>query len=258
VTNLRRIDGPKPRSIDRAPSTDDTARRALLLASIGQLADAQPPLVDADDLRLALLTERVGDVGAAYWRGMADIEGELQKLAATASSPGSRPSNGSVLGERWKQAEALRVPLRRPGGFRWSFPDRRPGRGAALHRVLLRLALGHLGHRGEVLRRADLMRRGACRTQGADRCEGIGVMTLSQPCAHPDAPAHHTFTHTHDGYPVHICSDVPARQELIDALLLAAVGLSTKSGCVDQGVSRDDRCRPDHRGSTAGPGGSHE
>jgi hypothetical protein len=55
----------------------------MLQASIGQLADAQPPLVDSDDLRLALLTERVGDVGAAYWRGATAIEDELQLVAAT-------------------------------------------------------------------------------------------------------------------------------------------------------------------------------
>jgi hypothetical protein len=74
---------PRPVEAPR-PSTNDMARRGMLLASIGQLADHQPPLVDADDLRLALLSERVGEVGAAYWRGHTDIEGELQKVAATA------------------------------------------------------------------------------------------------------------------------------------------------------------------------------
>jgi hypothetical protein len=83
MSNVRRIDGPKPRSVDRSSSREDLARRAMLQASIGQLADAQPPLVDSDDLRLALLTERVGDVGAAYWRGMNALEDELQKAAAT-------------------------------------------------------------------------------------------------------------------------------------------------------------------------------
>ena len=72
-----------PVNAPRSTPVDDMARRSLLLASIGQLADHQPPLVDADDLRLALLTERVGEVGAAYWRGMNAIEDELQKAAAT-------------------------------------------------------------------------------------------------------------------------------------------------------------------------------
>jgi hypothetical protein len=55
-------------------------------------------------------------------------------------------------------------------------------------------------------------------------------MTLSQPCAHPDASAHHTTVRTRDGHHAHICSDVPAAQEWIDALLLLAEGLSTTSG----------------------------
>jgi hypothetical protein len=49
----------------------------------------------------------------------------------------------------------------------------------------------------------------------------------------------------------------PDQQELIDALL-PGNGLSIQSGCVDQGVSKDDRCGPDHRGSPAGSWGSHE
>jgi hypothetical protein len=81
--DVRRISGSKPRSVN-PPGVDDFARRSILLASIGQLADHEPPLVDSDDLRLALLTERVGEVGAAYWRAHTDIEGELQRVAATA------------------------------------------------------------------------------------------------------------------------------------------------------------------------------
>lgn len=82
--DVRRIDGPKPPSVTRSNPTDDFARRSILLAQFGALADVEPPLVDSDDLRLALLTERCGEVASAYWRGHTDIEGELQKVAATA------------------------------------------------------------------------------------------------------------------------------------------------------------------------------
>lgn len=65
-------------------AVNDIARRQMLLTAVGTLVDHEPPLVDSDDLRLALLSERVGEVGAAYWRGHVDIEGELMKVAATA------------------------------------------------------------------------------------------------------------------------------------------------------------------------------
>jgi hypothetical protein len=79
----RHLHGVKPPATSR---TNDLARRQMLFAAVGQLIDTEPPLVDADDLRLALLTERVGEVGACYWRAHRDLEGELQKVMATAGA----------------------------------------------------------------------------------------------------------------------------------------------------------------------------
>jgi hypothetical protein len=79
---------------------------------------------------------------------------------------------------------------------------------------------------------------------------------LCQHSAHPDATHFNTW-HRRGDQVIHIDSDKPVPQSLIDALHLLADGCTVPAPCVDQEVS-DDRCGPDHRGSPAGPGGSHE
>ena len=66
------------------PDFNTAARRSLLNAHLWQLVDHEPAWATADDERLALLCERIGDVAGAYLRGHTDIEGEIQKVAATA------------------------------------------------------------------------------------------------------------------------------------------------------------------------------
>lgn len=65
-------------------TTDMVARRVAIQQAVVSLLDHEPPTVNTDDARLALLTERVGEVGAVYWRGHTDIEGELLRVCATA------------------------------------------------------------------------------------------------------------------------------------------------------------------------------
>jgi hypothetical protein len=80
--NVRRITGPKPASL-KPLSENDVARRVALQQTVAAMLPFEPKLVDGDDARLALLIERVGEVGAAYWRGHTDIDGELLKVWAS-------------------------------------------------------------------------------------------------------------------------------------------------------------------------------
>lgn len=67
-----------------ARSSDDTARRVSILQAVAAGADKQPAWATSDEQRLALLTERLGDLGGAVLRGHTAPEHELVRLAATA------------------------------------------------------------------------------------------------------------------------------------------------------------------------------
>lgn len=69
----------------RAVDTD-LAQRAALTNHLFALMEHEPAWASSDGERLFLLTERLGDVAAAFNRGHTDIDAEMQKVAATALS----------------------------------------------------------------------------------------------------------------------------------------------------------------------------
>jgi len=80
--NVTRLHPDPPASLPE----NDLSRRVALQQAAVSLLDHEPKLVDSDDTRMALLQERVGEVGAAYWRGHVDIDVELLKVWATAQA----------------------------------------------------------------------------------------------------------------------------------------------------------------------------
>jgi hypothetical protein len=60
--------------------------RPTIAAAMWAAADHQPSWCEFDSDRLALLTERLGDVAAAYSRGHANVEDEILKLLGTAAA----------------------------------------------------------------------------------------------------------------------------------------------------------------------------
>ena len=92
MSNVRRIDGPKPLrpspmvgETGRSNPTDDPSRRVAVLLSLAPLMDelANEPVVDSE--RLALLVSRVGEIADAYRFGHSNITDAFQRLAAAAA-----------------------------------------------------------------------------------------------------------------------------------------------------------------------------
>ena len=74
------------RRIDEHRKAVDIARRVALQHTVAEMLPHEPAWAQSDDARLALLTERIGDVAAAYNRGHACIEDEVLKVWATAQA----------------------------------------------------------------------------------------------------------------------------------------------------------------------------
>jgi hypothetical protein len=62
---------------------NDVARRVMLQQTVAAMLPHEPTVVESDADRLALLIDRVGDVGAAYLHAHTDIDGELLRVWAT-------------------------------------------------------------------------------------------------------------------------------------------------------------------------------
>lgn len=64
-------------------SVNDLSRRVMLQQTVAAMLPHEPKWAMSDGDRLALLTERLGDVAAAYGRGHTSVEDELLKVWAT-------------------------------------------------------------------------------------------------------------------------------------------------------------------------------
>ena len=81
--DVRRIDGPKPRSITPASPVDDMARRVALLHAISADVDAvSDSEVERDADRIALVQSHLGEIADAYRFGHKDIDEEWTRLLA--------------------------------------------------------------------------------------------------------------------------------------------------------------------------------